>query len=957
MIRWSLTLAALLLALPPNFAAAQQRPGAPQLPPRVQARPYVDPALRMLLRPEVRRAVERAPELRRGRERADERRRAQPFGGGIALDRGGASGSARVGVLVRLREPVPAALAALRQAGAEIGTVVGDIATARVPLDGLDRLTAAVELERLEAARVLEAVHDSSLAAIRANEVRRREGSLWFGAAGYGVIVGVYDTGIDYRHEDFRDGTGRTRLLGLWDQTIAGTPPAGYNYGAFCTVASLDSGRCAQQDNNGHGTHVAGTAVGDGSASDQSGNAYRYAGVAPAADLLVVKGGDGSFETPQLIDGINWIFQTAAALGRPAVVNLSLGGQFGPRDGTSLFEQALDNLTGPGKIIVVAAGNDGQNGNAFDGSGQPTERYLFHGMATPGVGTIHEFQIEVPAYGAVSGTCNDYAFIELWYESGDLLDLTVVRPDGSSVTATHGSRMEEAHPKGMILIHNAYAERVEDRPDPQNGHYEALIEISDCGNSGPPESGIWTLRATATTATSGNPFHLWISASQFGQGGFARGVTANFTNSHVVGSPGTARKVVTVGAFASRLCWPTADGTRCYIHKEQPGDIARFSSAGPSRDGRLKPEITAPGIAIISALSRDADPPGTLVAPDGVHWAIAGTSMATPHVTGAVALLLQREPTLIPDSIKAILQRTTAQDEFTQHAYTGEPDGTPNYQWGYGKLDVARSLTDLESLPPATMIVDAGPVPAAASSTSIRGTRLPLLRLHLRTVGEETVRLLSTGLSVSGEDPEASLLLIHDLDGDAVFDSTEPVLAETAAEIRAGAASTIDLLPRGLDVAPSDSASVLIVLELSGKVPNGTTFRATYEPDRIRTVGIRSGANQVQQGVESVAAPPVQTTVLLPGEIFALSENPVRSGHVVFNFRERPRIAGVYSLNGGRIVDLLTRMATDGRVDWDLTNEQGERVAPGVYLVVFDIGGELVRRKLIIVRPAAARKE
>src|SRR5690606_11473477 len=128
-------------------------------------------------------------------------------------------------------------------------------------------LLGAAELSAIEAARVVPVSHDTSMRAVRADGLREWTGGDWGGRAGHGVIVGIYDTGLDYLHGDFRDAAGRTRLLGLWDQTASGgglLPPAGFGYGEYCPPASLEDGTCGQRNLHGHGTHVAGTAAGNG---------------------------------------------------------------------------------------------------------------------------------------------------------------------------------------------------------------------------------------------------------------------------------------------------------------------------------------------------------------------------------------------------------------------------------------------------------------------------------------------------------------------------------------------------------------------------------------------------------------------------------------------------------------------------------------------------------------------
>lgn len=991
----------LLIALAPLPADAQQ--------------PYLDPSLRKLLRLQTREALARAQRLDPTPQAREQPLLAAP------------TGEPLVDVFVKLRNP--AGLDELRAAGAEIGTAIGNFVTARIPLAALDALGRSPSFEGFEASRRIKVSHDSSMRAIKADRVRHWNGSTWAGAAGHGVIVGIYDTGIDFFHEDFRDANGKTRILALWDQTT----------GRYCTQAEIQAAidgnpaACPQRDLNGHGTHVAGTAAGDGSATGTRGTALQYAGVAPAADLIVVKGGNDSFSEHDIFHGVAWIAEQARALGKPAVVNLSLGGDYGPHDGTGYLEQMLDSLAGPGFIVVVAAGNSGANNNTTPSE---TDRLLIHAMADPASTPSATFTFRIPAHAPNAGSCNDSTAIGLWYEAADQLAITVSRPDGSTLTADPGEHRQEDSPTGQIEIDNGSG-----GVKPANNAYEARITISDCGSSGSPASGTWTLRVETVTAASGKPYHLWIYTSQHGNTSAYGQV--GFDNAYLVGTPGSARRVITVGAFVSRHCWPTVDrssptGQYCWAAREQLGDIAVFSSGGPTRDGRLKPEIAAPGRTIVSALSRQAAAPIQLIAPDSVHVALQGTSMAAPHVTGAIALVLQYAPNLTPEEVKAHLAATAVQDAFTRHAYTGEPDGVPNNQWGYGKLDVealvqavastaeivalrltprtdtlpvgasvqfqavavtaaggtipgvavdwassdtavaqvspgglvtARALgsatitartgtvsaaATIQVVAPATLLVRADPVPTPASSLSQKGTRLILLRIGLRVDGHEAVDLRTLGFDVRGADPQARLLVIADANRDGKPGAQEQTLGSAAAALQPDTATRVEVAFDSLRVAAHDSAQILVTLELSGATPNQAVFQATLAPEATHSVGVRSNA---QDRLEHVVGAPiaVQTTVLRPGEIFTLSENPVRSGRpLIFNFSERPRVAAVYTLGGRRVVDLLTRMSSDTRVAWDLTNDEGSPIAPGVYLAVFDVAGTVLREKLFIVRPAVA---
>lgn len=1009
---------AVLAFLAPDGVGAQQ-PG----------RPYVDPKLRMLMREEYRQSIQEA----RANPQASP---ATPLAGAVSLDYEGGSGQPRVATLVELRDPSGAD--ELRARGVGVGTMIRNregtyIATARIPVDALPALASSSRIVSMEAAPILRAQNDSGVISIRADQVRSRNGGTWTGYAGQGVIVGVYDTGLDFRHDDFLDPNGKTRVLALWDQTTAGTPPTGFSYGTVCTQESIQAAidnpgtGCGERDLDGHGTHVTGTAAGDGSAVGNGGTAYQYAGVAPAADLLIVKGGNGSFTFDDIADGVTWLRRTAQSLGKRIVINLSLGGIGGPADGSSLAERRLDAEVDSGAIVVTSAGNSGSNGNTTPA----TESVLIHAGRSMSTGESVDIQFEAPQYAPRAGRCNDYVAIDLYYPGQDQYDITMVRPDGTLATATTGQRTVQDSLGGEIFIDNGT-----DGPMPSDGDIDAHLEANDCtteGNS--PAPGLWTVRVQARSVTSGRAWHLWMWASDL-NGGIALGRNG-FDNRYLVGTPGTAKNVITAGAYVTRLSWLSATGSTVnYVQKEELGDLARFSSGGPTRDGRLKPEITAPGLGVMSALSRDAIATDKLKAPDGVHWVIAGTSMAAPHVTGAVAVFLQKAPNLTAAQVKGLLSTTGRQDAFTARRY--DPAGSPADWWGYGKLDVKagidlvgsdvttvaklglspradtlptnatlqvkatpqnflgtpipgvsvafsssapavasvdangavkalsagtafivgvgaglRDSTALVVVPPAKLAVTGTSVATSTTVRSAKGTRLPLLSLQLRSHGYEEISVRALAFDISGDDPAARVLAVRDVNANAQADASDPVVGSAQVKLTAGTPARVSIDLSDVTAPKNGTTSLLLAIESSGQVPNASSFSATYVPQGAKTVGARSQAVDQIDPASTVASTPIRTTVLQDGEVFALSENPVRSGHVVFNFTTKPRTAGIYSLTGRRIIDLTTKISSEGRVDWDLRNEDGGRVAAGMYLVVFDVDGQIIRRKLIIAPVAA----
>lgn len=895
---------------------------------------------------------------------------------GLAAIEPGPAGRPMVGALVRLG---PGGEAALLRAGARIGARAGDIVSARIPLDALPALAADPALRRIEAAAALRPIgftdlemlvrahgapaagarrrspfhlaapalaNDIGADEVRVERLRQRSGDQFLGLAGQGVIIGVYDTGLDLAHPDFRDAEGRTRVLFAWDQSAeSGTPPGPvgssvFDYGHECRASTIDAGACPLVDNIGHGTHVAGTAAGTGAATGNGLPAYRYTGVAPAADLIIVKGGDGSFSTDRAVDGVAYVFARAAELGRPAVVVLSLSTQAGPHDGSTAFEQALDALTGPGRIIVAAAGNGGYNGNeqpAF----VPTAT---HAQGRVDAGAAAEHGLLIPPYTPNPGSISDAAALELWYDGADSLAVTVVSPRGDAITVATGDTVVAATPGGAVYIDNASA-----GPDPANGDHQALIILFDSTEVAPPDTGRWIIRITGDAIHADGTYHLWLTGYSF-QNPTRSTRLDPATNAYLVGSPGTASRAITAAAYATRHEWDGPDGERVgFPFREPIGDIAFFSAPGPRRDGVLKPDLAAPGKFTISARARDAqiwrDFP-TFVEADGMHAALLGTSQATPHVAGAAAILLQLRPQLGPDEVRALLTDHARRDAFALHPYTGGPDGSPNPQWGHGKLDVERAVHAI-GLPAGTLALDVAPLPAPAGVRSARGTRLPLLAVTAAADSVEAIALEQLGFELTGQDTAAALVLIHDLDDDGVAGPGEPMRAQAPVALDGG--------PRvarfqGPVVPAATRRQYLVLLELSGAAPNGARFSARYLPAETRTRGTLSGAEgRFTGGSQPVDSGERSTSVLEAGERVNLSENPVRGASLTINYDVRPRAAALYGITGRRVRDLGAVLG-DASATWDLRNDRGSPVASGAYYLVIEFPGERVIRKIFVVR-------
>ena len=573
--------------------------------------------------------------------------------------------------LVTIR--IPGGAARLWAAGFDARELAGDVADLRTTAAELRRLAALPGVVAIEERRILHPLLDASGPAIGAPAARAETG-----LDGTGALVALIDTGIDFRHADLRNADGSTRVAAILDYVHArgALHPElpDYNGGALWLQADIDATLAAdasgmppanavtEQDTNGHGTHVAGIAASNGLATGHGFPAGRYVGVAPGAALIVVQGthGDATFTDSDVIAGCRFAVDEATRRARPVVANLSLGSNSGPHDGTSDLEAALDHLfpaDQPGRALVVAAGNEG-------GRDQHAGAWALDGAITTAVDADTSRQPDA-----------QLAF-ELWHTG--TLAITVTSPAGhrygpvKAGVVFNGPMTSE----GQVLVDNGATSAT--RPD---GRQPASIVVAGPAGAA-PAGGRWSL----TLDGHASRWDIWITDEP------AAATPAHFVDRVAeddrLDMPATAHNAIVVGSFVTRNQWTTVDGmpvTRSAV----VGAPSTFSSSGPTADGRFAPDLLAPGEYIVSALSADASPdnpssaffvaPGNHLtwADDGVHAVLRGTSQAAPHVAGAIALLLQADPTLTASAIREIL-RVTARDSGRGF--------TPKL--GFGTLDV-----------------------------------------------------------------------------------------------------------------------------------------------------------------------------------------------------------------------------------------------------------------------------
>jgi subtilisin family serine protease len=517
---------------------------------------------------------------------------------------------------------------------------------------------------------------------------------------GSGVIIGVVDWGCDFAHPAFRRPDGRTRIRMLWDQNGVAAS-SGMKLGAQPSVSSLPGRVFSASDLDQalrspdpywatgydptaypyvpfgdetpkvvHGTHVLGTA--GGGVSCWNGVSYDWPGVAPGADLMFVHLRPNALDASvrqtngsDVIQGVASIFYVAQSLGRPCVVNLSMGNNTGPHDGSSVLEQMLDVLAAPpGRAIVVPAGNN-------------REAHL-HSSGSVWPGGPRTISWEFMADDSNANT------VDLWYETPtEPPSLTI------SLNPPEGPSLDQPFPgQGLILLRDGKTMGTvlsESRPpegDRTSWLQHLRIEISPTGNA---ESWQITLSMDPTVDTPTH-FHAWIDRSDVFSSSQSHFAATDADRAYTLDSLSCGRNTLCVGAYYEI---PRSQGA------------TGFSSQGPTRDGRPKPDFSAPGYQVQAPLAKGGQ---RIKAGAPARWPLrapmSGTSVSAPHGAGLVALLLQASPGATSENLRTWIASNTQLIPPTRAAQFHPGTGISRAwdpQLGFGRIDAAASVNGIEA--------------------------------------------------------------------------------------------------------------------------------------------------------------------------------------------------------------------------------------------------------------------
>ncbi len=509
-------------------------------------------------------------------------------------------------------------------------------------------------------------LHDSMLVNNRVLPVHAGTAPLAQAYKGDGVVMGFIDTGIDFSHPDFKDTAGKTRIKFLWDQSLStSTPPLPYNYGDDFTASDIDNNLAnahlaTAASYGGHGTHVASEGAGNGLAVNN------YKGVAPNTDIIFVAANGSSINS--IPDATNYIYTKAAQLGKPCVINCSLGDTYGSHDGKDLAAQLIKNLitAQTGRSFVAAAGNSGNVAFhlGYTVSTTDTNFTWFTGGAYIAMyaDTVNFKNVKF-AIGADKPGPN-YSFRG--------------RTSFTNITSHVGVLQKDTIWKGpkRICTMNTYGDLV-------NGVYSMEFQII------PDSAYYWRLMTTGS-----GKFDEWstdVKVATLTDSTFfpalKKYIQPDF-NSTLVSSFQCLDEVITVGNYINRNQHVDYDNVLQVSPTLIPGALDPSSSHGPTRDGRIKPDIAAPGTyqmgcIVLSLFSSYAH---SALAVGGMHRNGNGTSAASPTVAGIAALYLQLDPSAGWQFIKNAITNCARIDTFTTA-------NIPNTIWGYGKADAYSIMT------------------------------------------------------------------------------------------------------------------------------------------------------------------------------------------------------------------------------------------------------------------------
>ena len=568
-------------------------------------------------------------------------------------------------------------LKAMDAYGVKVNSVVKDMMTVQIPVKRFVDFVASGLCSYIDLGQENHPYLENARADLGVDYIHRGI-NLPQGYDGTGVVVGIIDGGFEYGHPTFYDTTGTTlRIKRVWQQFDSrGNPPAGFTYGTEYITPEAILGVARDCADELHGSHVAGIAAG-------SGPDHTCRGIAPGADIVMVA---SNWEDASAFDAVRYIHEYARSVHKPCVINMSFGTLCGPHDGTDAFCTILENYLRDSSgtaldslILVASAANSGSSTNHchYQFSATDTMAYTYNYNSL-----MENYNSKIDIWGAVGDTFSVSLGL---YDYGRYDNHTFVMeiPFVTSAVDTTIS-VDLVSPRDSVYHCNI----VVNHDNLRNHRPSILIKLYKAGRLNSSDLFRITLKSTSADV------HMWSDVVQFYNAGDPRAMEGDDDYS-IGGEGGNGTDVITVGSYATRTKLYGTDGSFLLnLDQKEEGDLSYFSSHGPTWDGRVKPDICAPGQYLASSVNATALSQYDMAVDSAffngtMHYyaLLQGTSMSSPAAAGVIALWLQHNPSLNVDSVRTLLHASGRQDR-----YTNDIPMTGSNLWGWGKIDAFAGL-------------------------------------------------------------------------------------------------------------------------------------------------------------------------------------------------------------------------------------------------------------------------
>lgn len=511
-------------------------------------------------------------------------------------------------------------------------------------------------------------------------ETRLDEVYEMYNLSGENVVIVIIDRGIDYRHPDFINEDGSTRVAYIFDMidpTGANDPNNPYGVGTIFNASQINEALTNNDpplstDRYGHGTATTGIACGNGRGTAD----LAFQGVAPGATIIAIEithdpfppfngqqGQNSFWDSSYIPIALEFAKDKIDELGLPSVTLMNIGSIGGPTDGTSLICHEIDDFVEAGYPFVCGVGDDGGADNHASGS-----------IAQDGT-------IEIDLDKAEGGNLR----FDLWYCENDRFNVSIERPNG----VIEGPFPAPAGPAdavdqfldGIYIGHRGAD--VEFYGSSSNKR-EILIDFSG-------SVGVYKVILEGAQITDGD-FHATLNPSRYNNN---NKFLSYQTEGYSINDFASAELLISPGDYVVQNDWFDINGIfRDIVDEGESGERWVGSSSGPTQDERLGIDFVTPGEVCHAAYGADSYYSSfefnTLQNSNGFYGIQNAVSAAAPLTTGIIALMLEASPNLSPAELKSILQVSCTQDEFTGNV--------PNSNWGYGKLNALLAIENVVSV-------------------------------------------------------------------------------------------------------------------------------------------------------------------------------------------------------------------------------------------------------------------